>query len=88
MIFFSQKMITAVQYLLGAHDFRNFCKMDIANGVVEFTRNILDVSVHPVCSCDELEHSGWSIQFRKCITYLFYQLSFFRILYLCSYDKR
>lgn len=33
-------MQKAAQYLLGGHDFRNFCKMDVGNGVVAFDRQI------------------------------------------------
>ncbi|XP_058836087.1 tRNA pseudouridine(38/39) synthase [Topomyia yanbarensis] len=29
------------RYLVGSHDFRNLCKMDVGNGVVTFTRNVL-----------------------------------------------
>lgn len=35
-----QLMNEAAQKLLGEHDFRNLCKMDVGNGVVEFTRSI------------------------------------------------
>lgn len=38
-------MNTATKYLIGTHDFRNFCKMDVNNGVVEFIRTILDVDI-------------------------------------------
>ena len=31
-------------YLLGEHDFRNFCKMDVANGVVNYHRRITAVT--------------------------------------------
>lgn len=33
-------MNTAAKKLQGHHDFRNFCKMDVANGVMQFQRNI------------------------------------------------
>ena len=33
----------AGQNLLGEHDYRNFCKMDVANGVVNYTRRITSV---------------------------------------------
>jgi len=33
-------MNTAAKKLEGQHDFRNFCKMDVANGVTQFERNI------------------------------------------------
>jgi len=33
----------AGKLLLGSHDFRNFCKMDVAHGVVEYNRNLTRV---------------------------------------------
>ncbi|KAI8480908.1 tRNA pseudouridine synthase 3 [Branchiostoma belcheri] len=36
-----QRMHLAAQKLVGEHDFRNFCKMDVANGVVTFIRRII-----------------------------------------------
>lgn len=41
-------MKEASDKLLGTHDFRNFCKMDVGNGVLEFIRNILEIDVAPV----------------------------------------
>uniref|UniRef100_A0A182Q2G0 tRNA pseudouridine synthase n=1 Tax=Anopheles farauti TaxID=69004 RepID=A0A182Q2G0_9DIPT len=38
-------MEEAAQYLLGAHDFRNLCKMDVGNGVVSFVRSIDEISI-------------------------------------------
>lgn len=35
-----EAMEKGAQYLLGGHDFRNFCKMDVANGVITFNRSI------------------------------------------------
>ncbi|XP_042235764.1 tRNA pseudouridine(38/39) synthase-like isoform X2 [Homarus americanus] len=46
-----EAMNEAAQYLVGYHDYRNFCKMDIGNGVVNFCRRILSVNISPVC-CD------------------------------------
>lgn len=40
------KMQLASKYLVGTHDFRNFCKMDVGNGVIQFTRNILSIEFH------------------------------------------
>lgn len=42
---FSQAMNTAVQHVVGCHDFRNLCKMDVANGVVKYDRRIMSASV-------------------------------------------
>jgi hypothetical protein len=39
-------MDTAVQYVVGCHDFRNLCKMDVANGVVKYERRILSAKVN------------------------------------------
>lgn len=38
-------MKIASKSLIGEHDFRNFCKMDVGNGVVEFKRRIMDVQI-------------------------------------------
>ena len=32
-------------YLIGLHDFRNFCKMDVGNGVIDYQRRITSVTV-------------------------------------------
>ncbi|XP_017783896.1 PREDICTED: tRNA pseudouridine(38/39) synthase isoform X1 [Nicrophorus vespilloides] len=40
-----EKMSRAANNLLGTHDFRNFCKMDVGNGVVEYIRNILFINI-------------------------------------------
>lgn len=44
-------MNTAVKYIIGTHDFRNICKMDVANGVVSFIRAISNAEVS-LCSKD------------------------------------
>ncbi|XP_018431540.1 PREDICTED: tRNA pseudouridine(38/39) synthase-like, partial [Nanorana parkeri] len=41
-------MDRAARLLEGTHDFRNLCKMDVANGVVTFTRTVLSARVEPV----------------------------------------
>ena len=38
-------MDQACKLLIGGHDFRNFCKMDVGNGVVDFKRSIFDAGV-------------------------------------------
>lgn len=40
-----EAMRTACQYLVGVHDFRNLCKMDVANGVVAFGRRLQEVKI-------------------------------------------
>ncbi|XP_063592697.1 tRNA pseudouridine(38/39) synthase-like [Penaeus indicus] len=44
-------MNEGAQYLVGYHDYRNFCKMDVGNGVVNFCRRILSINISPLC-CD------------------------------------
>ncbi|XP_006874629.1 PREDICTED: tRNA pseudouridine(38/39) synthase-like [Chrysochloris asiatica] len=38
-------MNSAAQKFVGTHDFRNLCKMDVANGVINFQRTILSAQV-------------------------------------------
>ncbi|KAB0799640.1 hypothetical protein PPYR_07520 [Photinus pyralis] len=42
-----QKMVEGTQFLVGSHDFRNFCKMDVGNGVVKYNRTITHVDILP-----------------------------------------
>lgn len=39
------RMDKAVKYIIGEHDFRNICKMDVANGVINYKRTIIDAKV-------------------------------------------
>ncbi|XP_073345977.1 tRNA pseudouridine(38/39) synthase [Pagrus major] len=41
-------MADAAKRYEGTHDFRNICKMDVGNGVLQFERTILSASVKPV----------------------------------------
>ncbi|XP_018089389.1 pseudouridine synthase 3 L homeolog isoform X1 [Xenopus laevis] len=43
-----EAMDKAARLLEGTHDFRNLCKMDVANGVLNFTRTVLSARVGPV----------------------------------------
>ncbi|XP_068100237.1 tRNA pseudouridine(38/39) synthase [Hyperolius riggenbachi] len=43
-----EAMDQAARMLEGTHDFRNICKMDVANGVVNFVRTVLSARVEPV----------------------------------------
>ncbi|BET02229.1 tRNA pseudouridine synthase [Nesidiocoris tenuis] len=45
-------MEEAAKYLIGSHDFRNLCKMDVANGVTDFTRRIEFADISAVNSDD------------------------------------
>lgn len=40
------KMRLACKNLEGIHDFRNLCKMDVANGVVAFIREIKSAGIY------------------------------------------
>ncbi|GCB83660.1 hypothetical protein scyTo_0024163 [Scyliorhinus torazame] len=42
------RMDEAARRFEGAHDFRNLCKMDVANGVLNFRRTVLHARVGPV----------------------------------------
>ncbi|XP_030625960.1 tRNA pseudouridine(38/39) synthase [Chanos chanos] len=44
-------MAEAVKRYEGTHDFRNLCKMDVGNGVLQFQRTILSASVMPTQPC-------------------------------------
>nr|SVE75194.1 EOG090X083V [Daphnia dolichocephala] len=43
-----ESMRTAAQHLIGEHDFRNFCKMDVGNGVVKFHRRMMDIQIEAI----------------------------------------
>ena len=53
-------MRIAAQSLIGSHDFRNFCKMDVGNGVVQFQRRIIDVQLEPIFA-DGKEENGYTM---------------------------
>ena len=40
-----QVMSEAADKLIGEHDFRNFCKMDVGNGVVNYMRRIVKADI-------------------------------------------
>lgn len=41
-----EAMRSACKMLIGTHDFRNFCKMDVNNGVLSYMRSIYDTDIH------------------------------------------
>jgi tRNA pseudouridine38/39 synthase len=59
-------MQRAAQYLIGTHDFRNFCKIDFSKGDRQsFERTILHASVQVEQSSDDCGVSGmWSFNIR------------------------
>ncbi|KAG5196358.1 tRNA pseudouridine(38/39) synthase [Ovis aries] len=54
----------AAQKYVGTHDFRNLCKMDVANGVTNFQRTILSAQVQRVGQ--NLAEEGWQEPFQLC----------------------
>lgn len=48
-------MREASKRLLGEHDFRNFCKMDVGNGVVNYVRHISNITIDQLNSYVESE---------------------------------
>ncbi|XP_012267402.2 tRNA pseudouridine(38/39) synthase [Athalia rosae] len=55
-------MNAATKYIIGTHDFRNICKMDVANGVVSFIRAISNAEIS-LCAKDSKysDISGYDI---------------------------
>ncbi|GAB6022341.1 hypothetical protein CHUAL_006462 [Chamberlinius hualienensis] len=47
-----ERMREAGAYLVGEHDFRNLCKMDLGGGVTTFVRNIFEVSIEQTTLTD------------------------------------
>ncbi|XP_036894053.1 tRNA pseudouridine(38/39) synthase isoform X1 [Sturnira hondurensis] len=57
-------MNCAAHKYVGTHDFRNLCKMDVANGVIHFQRTIL--SAHVKLVGQSLAEDGWQEPFQLC----------------------
>ncbi|XP_066221252.1 tRNA pseudouridine(38/39) synthase isoform X5 [Saccopteryx leptura] len=57
-------MNCAAQKYVGTHDFRNLCKMDVANGVINFQRTILSAQVELVGQ--SLAEERWQEPFQLC----------------------
>ncbi|XP_053658948.1 tRNA pseudouridine(38/39) synthase [Anopheles marshallii] len=53
-------MEEGARYLVGVHDFRNFCKMDVGNGVVNFVRSIDAISIQ-MCQEDYLDNESYNM---------------------------
>ncbi|XP_047608487.1 tRNA pseudouridine(38/39) synthase [Phacochoerus africanus] len=54
----------AAQKYVGTHDFRNLCKMDVANGVTNYQRTILSAQVQLLSQ--SLEEERWQEAFQLC----------------------
>ncbi|KAM5245721.1 tRNA pseudouridine(38/39) synthase [Ctenodactylus gundi] len=59
-----ETMNYAAQKLVGTHDFRNLCKMDVANGVINFQRTILSAQVQLVGQ--SIGEGRWQEPFQLC----------------------
>ncbi|XP_024413150.2 tRNA pseudouridine(38/39) synthase [Desmodus rotundus] len=59
-----EAMNCAAHKYVGTHDFRNLCKMDVANGVINFQRTILSAQVKLVGQ--SLAEDGWQAPFQLC----------------------
>ncbi|XP_015237968.1 PREDICTED: tRNA pseudouridine(38/39) synthase [Cyprinodon variegatus] len=69
-------MANAAKKYEGTHDFRNLCKMDVGNGVLQFERTILSASVRPahprvVSSTDQHEVFVFEV---KGLAFLYHQV--------------
>jgi tRNA pseudouridine38/39 synthase len=47
-------MKQAAEKFKGEHDFRNFCYMDVANGVVQFFRRINNISFNQLDDANDM----------------------------------
>lgn len=57
-------MQKACQLLKTHGDFRNFCKMDVHNGVTNYIRNLQSANVHPCPNGhDESQQSGYNMYY-------------------------
>ncbi|XP_050294650.1 tRNA pseudouridine(38/39) synthase [Anthonomus grandis grandis] len=70
------KMIEASHYLIGSHDFRNFAKMDVGNGVVQFVRNLLDFRIEPLKSDDCNDEYSLYVAIIKGNAFLWHQIRY------------
>ena len=58
-------MREAAGYLIGNHDFRNFCKMDVVN-VTNFVREIFEANIMPFMNNNDNndEQSIWMLEIK------------------------
>ncbi|XP_026474937.1 tRNA pseudouridine(38/39) synthase-like [Ctenocephalides felis] len=54
-------MQDACKLLIGSHDFRNLCKMDVANGVIDFMRTVKDAEIICVSKQFKDTESGYDM---------------------------
>ncbi|XP_051537997.1 tRNA pseudouridine(38/39) synthase-like [Myxocyprinus asiaticus] len=69
-------MAEAAKRYEGTHDFRNLCKMDVGNGVLQFQRTILSATVQPAqlnSTCPHDPHQLYVFQV-KGLAFLYHQV--------------
>ncbi|KAH3818492.1 hypothetical protein DPMN_120213 [Dreissena polymorpha] len=79
-------MEQAGQKLVGEHDFRNFCKMSVKDGVINYVRKILEVQIKPFEDSDD----GFTMYELTIVgqAFLWHQIrSIFAVLFLVGKGK-
>ncbi|CAH2101944.1 unnamed protein product [Euphydryas editha] len=69
-----EAMKAACTQLVGSHDFRHFCKMDVGNGVVEFIREILSADIVPFDENDMEEPTSMYVLIIEGNAFLWHQI--------------
>ncbi|XP_023664966.2 tRNA pseudouridine(38/39) synthase isoform X2 [Paramormyrops kingsleyae] len=69
-------MAKAAKRYEGTHDFRNLCKMDVGNGVLQFQRTILSASIQPAQPSEAVPSDPYDILFFevKGLAFLYHQV--------------
>ncbi|ENN81864.1 hypothetical protein D910_03046 [Dendroctonus ponderosae] len=82
------KMIEASTHLIGSHDFRNFAKMDVGNGVVQFIRKIFDFTITPWDASDMRSEYSIYIATIKGNAFIWHQIRYIMgILFLIGTNR-
>lgn len=58
-------MKKAASYILGTHDFRNLCKMDVGNGVVNYVREVKSINITSLSPDQEEDNTRKDLQFHS-----------------------
>ncbi|XP_060530616.1 tRNA pseudouridine(38/39) synthase [Cylas formicarius] len=83
-----EKMRIACKDFVGTHDFRNFCKMDVGNGVIKFVRNVLDFRIEPFINTDSEDEYSLYVAIISGNAFLWHQIRYMMgILFLIGGDK-
>lgn len=80
-------MEEASKYFIGAHDFRNICKMNVKNSVTNYERTILDVDISPVFPSFEEKYQVYELTI-KGYAFLWHQIRYMvSVLFLVGQGK-